>query len=147
MTESDSEVCIFCEIAAHRASASIVYEDALTLAFIDLRQANQGHTLVIPRAHCADVRELDPASGAALMATLTRITIAAGHAFPNQGFSIWHSIGPAAFQEVGHLHLHVHPRLFGDDLLQIYPECPANVSEMEREAIAAMLRTQLSALA
>ncbi len=136
----NDEPCVFCEIAARRATASIVFEDALTLAFIDLRQANPGHVLVIPRAHLADVRELDERTGAALMATLTRITIAATKAFPNEGFSVWHSIGPAAFQEVPHLHLHVHPRRVDDGLLRIYPSLPENVSADERETLARALR-------
>jgi diadenosine tetraphosphate (Ap4A) HIT family hydrolase len=40
-----SEPCIFCAIAAHKAPASIVYEDDLTIAFIDPRQFHPGHTL------------------------------------------------------------------------------------------------------
>jgi dihydrofolate reductase len=42
-----------------------------------------------------------------------------GLAFPNQGLSVWHSIGEAAFQEVPHLHIHIHPRLTGDNLLYV----------------------------
>jgi len=38
-----------------------------------------------------------------------------------EGISVWHSIGEAAFQEVPHLHFHVHPRMIGDDALRIYP--------------------------
>ena len=44
------------------------------------------------------------------MATVARITGAVGRAFPSEGLSLWHSIGPAAFQEVPHLHFHIHPR-------------------------------------
>ena len=94
------EGCIFCQIVDGTAPASIVYRDKATLAFVDLRQFHPGHVLVIPRVHLRDVRELDPATGAALMATVSRITRAVGNAFPNEGLSLWHSIGPAAFQEV-----------------------------------------------
>lgn len=105
--------CIFCEIIARRAAADIVHEDELTIAVVDLRQHNPGHVLVIPKAHINDVRGLDERTGSALMNSLVRIAKAVDSAFPNEGMTVWHSIGPAAFQEVPHMHLHVHPRRLG----------------------------------
>jgi Scavenger mRNA decapping enzyme C-term binding len=63
--KNEDEVCVFCEIVEGTREASIVYEDELTMAFVDLRQFHAGHTLVIPRRHIPDVRELDDATGAA----------------------------------------------------------------------------------
>lgn len=119
-------MCVFCEIVARRAPAAIVLDDQHTLAFADLRQANPGHLLVIPKAHIPDVRDLDAEVGAALMQSVTRVTRAVSATFPNDGISLWHSIGPAAFQEVPHLHIHVHPRLPDDGLLRVYPTHPEN---------------------
>jgi histidine triad (HIT) family protein len=141
---SVNQSCIFCEIAHHRASASIVYEDELTMAFIDLRQFHPGHTLVIPRAHVQDVRELDFTTGAAVMRTVSVITRAVGLAFPNQGISLWSSIGEAAFQEVPHLHMHVHPRLVNDGFLRIYPSAPDTPDIASRDAYAARLRAVMT---
>lgn len=138
-----SHDCVFCAIARGDEPASIVCADELTLAFVDLRQFHPGHTLVIPRQHLHDVRELDVATGTALMAMLARVTRAVGRAFPNQGLSLWHSIGEAAFQEVPHLHIHVHPRLIGDDVLRVYPHAPPTPAEGVRDAYAAQLRTHL----
>jgi histidine triad (HIT) family protein len=135
--------CVFCEIVSGTQAASIVCEDALTMAFIDLRQFHAGHTLVIPRRHLGDVRELDHATGAALMAAVTRTARAVTAAFPNQGLSVWHSVGEAADQEVPHLHFHVHPRLPADGLLRIYP-CEATLPEKPvRDRYAATLRAYL----
>jgi histidine triad (HIT) family protein len=122
----------------------MVWEDELTLAFIDLRQFHPGHTLVIPRSHFADVRALDYATGAALIASAARITRAVGAAFPNQGLSLWHSIGEAAFQEVPHLHIHVHPRVLDDGLLRIYPQFASTPSQATLDAYAALLRSHLA---
>ena len=80
--------CIFCEIINRSAPASIVFEDERTLAFVDLRQANPGHVLVIPKVHINDVRELDKETGSALMQSVSQITRAVGHAFPNNGISL-----------------------------------------------------------
>ena len=87
------ESCAFCEIVRGKQPASIVWEDDLVLAVIDLRQFHAGHTLVMPRRHLRDVRELDYATGAALMALVARVTRAVATTFPNQGLSLWHSIG------------------------------------------------------
>ena len=43
--------CVFCQIVAGRGPASVVYEDALVLAFMDIRPVNRGQLAVIPREH------------------------------------------------------------------------------------------------
>lgn len=139
-----SEGCVFCGIVSGTQRASIVFEDPLTLAFMDLRQFHAGHALVIPRLHLHDIRGLDPEMGAALMTSVARITRAVAAAFPNQGLSVWHSIGEAADQEVPHLHFHVHPRLPHDGLLRIYPSAPALPDEHVRDQYAVKLRAHLT---
>lgn len=136
--------CVFCEIVRGSQPASIVWEDDFTIAVVDLRQFHPGHVLVIPRRHLGDVRELDYETGAAVMATVVRVTRAVAVAFPNQGMSLWHSIGAAAFQEVPHLHIHVHPRIPGDGLLQVYPRAPALPDRTELDGYAAILRAHLT---
>jgi histidine triad (HIT) family protein len=126
-------------------SASVVAEDELTMAFVDLRQFHSGHVLVIPKKHFNDVRDLDERTGAAVMSMLARITRAVTKAFPNEGISIWHSIGEAAFQEVPHLHFHVHPRMHGDDFLRVYPgDLPVEADKKTCDAIAQRVREHLS---
>lgn len=140
---TDASSCAFCEIIAGRAPADIVWEDERTLAFVDLRQPNPGHALVVPRNHIADARTLDAETGAALMGTLVRVLRAADRAFPNQGLSVWHSIGPAAFQEVPHLHLHVLPRRLNDGLLRVYPTHPEDAERQSRADAARRIREYL----
>lgn len=132
--------CTFCDIANETRSASVVYADELTMAFIDIRQFHSGHTLVIPRGHVSDIRHLDETTGAAVMATLIRVTRAVDAAFPSEGMSLWHSIGPAAFQEVPHLHFHIHPRKTADGVLRVYPSTPPTPDELTRDEYAARIR-------
>ena len=138
-----SEGCVFCGIVRGTEPASVVWEDDLTVAFLDRRQFHAGHTPVIPRLHLCDVRELDDTTGAALMASVARITRAVAAGFPNQGLSLWHSIGEAADQEVPHLHIHVHPRMLDDHLLQIYPSAPPPADKPLRDKYADWLRSYL----
>lgn len=138
-----ADQCVFCAIAQGQAPASIVVEDDLVMAIVDLRQFHPGHMLVIPRHHFHDVRELDDTTGAALMSMVSRVARAVSRAFPNQGLSLWHSIGEAAFQEVPHLHIHIHPRLVGDNVLKVYPRLLANTERETLDAYAATLRSHL----
>jgi histidine triad (HIT) family protein len=135
--------CIFCEIMEGSAPADIVYEDPLTLAAMDPRQHNPGHVLVIPKTHINDIRELDERTGSGLMKTLVKIARAVDRAFPNEGMSVWHSIGPAAFQEVPHMHVHVHPRRLGDGLLRVYREAPTDADPASRTIYAERIRAAL----
>lgn len=118
--------CVFCKIAAGLQPASLVFEDEKTLAFLDVRQFHPGHTLVVPRQHVPDIRVVDVETAQALMATVVRVARAVAAVFPGDGMSVWHSAGEGANQEVPHLHVHVHPRRIGDDLLRIYPDSPAS---------------------
>ncbi|MCC7408537.1 MAG: HIT domain-containing protein [Phycisphaeraceae bacterium] len=140
-----SKDCIFCDLATDLKRPHFIYADELTMAFIDLRQFNPGHTLVMPRRHLSDVRELDFVTGAALMSTVSRITRAVSQAFPNEGISLWHSIGPAAFQEVPHLHIHVHPRRVDDQVLRVYPSNPSTPDWNVLRQYADMVRAYMPA--
>jgi histidine triad (HIT) family protein len=142
--ETMADTCVFCEIVRRTEVASIVWEDRLTMAFVDLRQFHAGHTLVVPKCHVNDVRELDYDTGAALMATVTRVTRAVAASFPNQGLSLWHSIGAAADQEVPHMHVHVHPRKLGDQLLRVYPSAAALPNRQVQDEYAAILRAHIN---
>ncbi len=142
--ERAPDECVFCRILRGDLPASRVCEDEHAAAFVDIRQFNPGHVLVVPRRHLADVRELDGPTGAALMAMIVRVTRAVGEAFPNEGLSLWHSIGEAGFQEVPHLHVHVHPRRVGDELFRLYPTSPVTPDRPGLEQIADAIRARLS---
>lgn len=123
-TEAAGGTCAFCEILMGRQPASFVFQDEATLAFLDVRQFHPGHTLVIPRRHVRDIRAVDATTARALMATVVRVSQAVAAVFPGDGLSVWHSAGEGADQEVPHLHVHVHPRRIGDDVLRVYPVAP-----------------------
>lgn len=136
--------CLFCAIVAGKEPASIVWEDSLAMAFMDLRQPNPGHALVVPRAHIADILELDDRTGAALMAGTTRVARGVAGAFAPDGLNVWQSTGEAAGQEVFHLHLHVMPRQTGDALFRPYTELPPPTPRATLDALAEELRAQLT---
>ena len=135
--------CAFCQILSGQLPAAMVWEDEHTAAFVDLRQAQSGHTLVIPRAHVSDIRSLSQEGGSYLMSTVIRVARAVSEVYPGDGMSIWHSAGPGAHQEVPHLHVHVHPRTVGDGLLRVYPDSPEEPDREVLEEIAQRIRERL----
>ncbi|CBL46948.1 Conserved hypothetical protein [gamma proteobacterium HdN1] len=107
--------CIFCDIVAKTAPASIVYEDAQYLAFMDLFPMRPGHTLIIPKLHAGFVSELTPELRSGVFELGNRIVEAQYRAgLPVQGHNLMINDGPAANQHVPHVHLHVIPRSGGD---------------------------------
>jgi len=46
-----TEHCVFCKIVRKEVPLSLIYENKEALAFLDIRPANEGHTLVIPKKH------------------------------------------------------------------------------------------------
>lgn len=108
--------CIFCEILAGRASASMVYQDDLCSAFMDIHQPEStGHVLVVPNAHASNLSELPEETGAHLFKVAQRITAAMYRSeIPSAGVNLLLADGTAAGQEVFHVHLHVLARNPGD---------------------------------
>ena len=146
MASAVGDSCAFCDIVAGRTPATVVASDALTMAFLDLRQFHPGHVLVVPRAHVADIRDADPATAAAVISSVARVARAVAGTFPHEGLSVWHSIGPAADQEVPHLHFHVHPRRLHDGVLRVYPSPPALPDRGTLDEWGIRLRHALSAV-
>ena len=47
----ESATCAFCRIIRHEEQASLVFEDSLSLAFLDQRPLFPGHCLLVPKEH------------------------------------------------------------------------------------------------
>lgn len=134
---------MFCDIVADKVRAAIVEQTDSTVAFADLRQPSWpsgGHVLVVPRRHVETVYDLTPPDGDQLMRAVVRVARAMRERFEPDGLSVWQSNGPAANQEVPHVHMHVLARSTGDGLLRVYPEKPGYPSTDELTELATKLR-------
>ncbi len=135
--------CLFCEIVARRQPASIVYEDALTLAFMNLRQANPGHVLVIPKMHVVTVDALPLEIAGPLFETVVQVAHAVQATFTPPGLSLWQSNGVVAGQEIPHVHVHILPRRPGDGAVTFYPQPPPTAPRAVLDHLAAQIRRTL----
>jgi histidine triad (HIT) family protein len=110
---------------------------------MDLRQANPGHVLVIPKQHIPTIYDLPPDIGAVVMQCVIEMSRAVKEAFQAEGLSIWQSNGECAGQEIPHVHFHVHPRKPNDGLLRVYSSKvnhpPSEILQQDAEKIRAYL--------
>ena len=117
----DNYDCVFCRIVRGETDSATILEDDSTLAFLDHRQSNEGHVLVIPKSHYEQIYDLDDDIASALAKTVRKVARAVRHVYEPDGLSIWQSNGAAANQEVPHVHWHVFPRYTNDGHLVVYP--------------------------
>jgi histidine triad (HIT) family protein len=96
------------EIPCHR-----VYEDAHTLAFMDVMPQGEGHTLVIPKAPARGLLDAEPDSLGALMVSVQKVARAVKAAFQAEGLTLFQFNEGSGGQTVFHLHVHVIPRREG----------------------------------
>ncbi len=113
--ESTTAECLFCDIAAGRAEASLVYSDDAVVAFMDRYPVTPGHLLVVPRGHMVGLEDLDPGTGARIWGVGHALARALRRSqFRPGGINVLLCDGELAFQSVFHFHLHVIPRYPGD---------------------------------
>jgi len=95
---------IFTKIIEGKLPSHKIYEDDLTLAFLDIHPKQPGHTLVIPKKQVQFVWDLDTKEYMALMATVKKVAkrLETVLARPYVGMQV---IG----NDVPHAHVHVYP--------------------------------------
>jgi histidine triad (HIT) family protein len=101
---------IFMKIIRREVPADIVYEDADTIAFLDVKPITPGHTLVVPKKLVKNIFDADDETLAALIRTVRKIAPAIRDAVGAHGVHINSNHGAAAGQIVLHLHFHIIPR-------------------------------------
>jgi histidine triad (HIT) family protein len=123
--------CIFCEIVAGRQPSYRVLEDQHTVAFLNIRPAGPGHTLVVPRAHTRDLWEISEDAHGHVTAMVHRVAQLLNTALAPDGVNVKHNTGQAAGQDVFHFHAHVVPRWHGDGLNLTWRSARASADELD----------------
>lgn len=113
--------CIFCKLVAKEIPAAIVFEDAQTLAFMDLGQVNPGHVLVASKRHAANLLELTADEAAAVMRTAHHVARAVMASFAPPGLTLLQANGKEGDQTVFHFHMHLVPRHANDGMTLSWP--------------------------
>ncbi|KRE13493.1 HIT family hydrolase [Bosea sp. Root381] len=104
---------VFAKILRGELPSQTVYEDAETIAIMDIMPRAEGHVLVVPKAACRNVLDAPPDALKAVALTTQTLARAVKAAFGADGVTIQQFNEPAGGQVVFHLHVHVMPRFDG----------------------------------
>jgi len=99
--------CPFCLIASGEIESYKVYENNDVVAVLDIKPANEGHVLVIPKNHVQFSTEMDDVGG--LFNVANKIAKRIFEVF-GKDTNIFVANGVNAGQRAGHLIVHVIPR-------------------------------------
>ena len=135
------EDTVFDKIIKREIPAEIVYEDADTIAFLDIAPTNPGHTLVVPKQASRNIFDISEEDWLAVMKVVRKIAHAVKGAVDAEGVNITMNNEPAAGQEVFHSHIHIIPR-FSTDGFGLWPK--KEYKEGEKQEIAEKIRTELA---
>ena len=136
--------CVFCDIVAKQAPASVVYEDDHTLGFMDLYPATTGHVIVIPKAHASNLAALPLGAEESIASAGRKIGDAMYTSLQCEGLNWVVADGVVAGQEIFHAHLHLVPRYTNDGFGFRYP--PGYPQEIPRDQLDDTASSILNAL-
>lgn len=135
--------CIFCQIVAGNADATVIYEDDTVVVFLDINPVTPGHTLVVPRAHMPALSDVDTRTGAHMFNVAQRMAQALrASGLHCDGINLFYADGEAANQTVFHAHLHVIPR-YDEDGFGLTAERQTHPSRPELKTIGERIRNAL----
>ena len=113
------ENCIFCKIVQKDIPGKIIYEDDVCLAFLDLSQTTDGHTLVIPKKHYKIILEVNDETLTHLIVVTKKLANKIVKNLNANGVNILTNANEIAGQTVMHFHIHIIPRYNQDDKIEI----------------------------
>lgn len=133
--------CVFCRIIDKEIEAAVVFEDEVSLAFLDHAPLFEGHCLLVTRLHYPTVTDLPAAQVASFFQNAQRLAGAVERAMAAEGTFM--AINNRVSQSVPHLHLHVVPRRRKDGLRGFFwPRTkyasPLRMAEVQRAIIAGL---------
>jgi histidine triad (HIT) family protein len=119
--------CIFCKIIAGDIPSFKVLDDDKVIAFMDVNPAAEGHALVVPKFHAANILDVSPEWLAATIEGTRRVARAIQATLKPDGMNLIQATGPGAAQSVQHIHFHVLPRCADDGLTMNWGHVPGDM--------------------
>ena len=113
--------CLFCKIIDGSIPSYTVYEDDKVKVFLDINPNNDGHLLVIPKEHKANLYEMDDDTLIYMLNIIReKLKPILSDKLNIQGLTI--SQNNDYGQEVKHFHIHVIPR-YKNDKFPLASDC------------------------
>lgn len=135
---------MFCNIAAGKGDASIVYETSQLLAFLDSYPLFPGHVLLCPRNHYGTLLDIPKDLNEPLMETTRLLAEAVESAVDAEGTFV--AINNRVSQTVPHLHIHIVPRRRRDGLRGFFWPRQHYKDDLAREAVRNAIEREVQRL-
>ena len=133
--------CLFCRIASGELTATIVYEDDNSVAFLDHRPLFPGHTLLVPREHVETLGELPAKLVGPYFEAAQLLARAVESAMEAEGTFV--AMNNRVSQSVPHLHVHIVPRRRKDGLKGFFWPRTKYKNDEEMEEVKKKIATTL----
>lgn len=144
MQEPTPSSCAFCKVVSGKVTARLVFEDEISLAFLDHRPVFPGHCLLIPKEHHETLTDLPGDLIEPFFRNVQLLARAIEPAMKADGTFV--AMNNRVSQSVPHLHAHVVPRRRKDGLKGFFwPRYPYQ-SEQEADAVQSAIRDALETL-
>ena len=137
--------CLFCKLVAGEVDARLVFEDEISIAFLDHRPVFPGHCLLIPRAHHETLLDLPADLTGPFFQNAQLLARAVESALEAEGTFV--AMNNRVSQSVPHFHVHVVPRRRKDGLRGFFWPRHKYESESIAESVQAAIRSAVISLA
>ena len=138
-----ADACLFCRIVSGDAPAFRVMEDAVTMAFLDVKPLFPGHVLVVPREHHETLGDLPSAQVEPLFRVVRRLSLVVAASLDAEGTFV--AANNRVSQSVPHLHVHVVPRRRRDGLRGFFWPRTRYADDADAAAVADRLASAYAA--
>ncbi len=138
------ENCLFCQIAAGTVPAVSVFEDEVSMAFLDHRPLFPGHCLLVPREHYETLGDLPPKLVGPFFSNVQLLARAVERALNADGTFV--AMNNRVSQSVPHLHAHIVPRRRKDGLKGFFWPRSKYESEEEKLKVQQGIRLAITTL-
>lgn len=133
----DSE-CIFCKIVKGTIPAEKIHEDEVSLSFLDINPVNEGHLLIIPKAHYENMA-ITPDHLIENLFKKAKTLLPSLQKATGADFVALTVVGT----DVPHFHIHLIPRFHKDGLAGFWPAKKYGSAERMKE-VADSIRASVS---
>ncbi len=106
--------CSFCQIVSGEKESYVVFEDAVSFAFLDHRPVFPGHCILVPKDHYETLPDLPDTLISSLFRNVQLLARAVEAGLQADGSFV--AVNNRVSQSVPHMHVHVVPRRKKDGL-------------------------------
>jgi ATP adenylyltransferase len=111
-----SKGCIFCQAKKSKSRDYVIFKTKKSICLLNIYPYNNGHLLVSPLRHVAEIELLNQDEVLDIFKCLKRAKGLLQKVLKPQGYNLGFNLGrPAGAGITGHLHLHIVPRWIGDN--------------------------------